>query len=60
MAILVKIQTIRLLPLGDEEVLGESYVTGNSIGDCLNSRAPNPAEGAMFKVLVVSKEVING
>lgn len=54
----VKIESIRLLPMGEEEVVSGAYVTGPSIGACLDRRAPSPANGVVFRVFVISNEVL--
>lgn len=55
---IVKIQTIREGP-DFKEVLDENFVVGESIGDCLDSCAPDPREGSIFKVYVISREALH-
>lgn len=58
MSVVVAIQVIRSND-GYDEVIKEQHVIGESIGDCLDSFAPSPAEGAIFKVFVISPEALH-
>lgn len=57
--ILVKIENLRPVPLSlpENEVVDTEFITAIRIGDALNLYSPNPGEGAIFRVTVVSNHV---
>lgn len=54
--VLVKIEVLRPVPPSrpENEVITIEFVTAISIGDALNSFAPDPGEGAIFRITVLS------
>lgn len=66
--IVVRIETIRwttevdtreaLLTKAVQEVLDERVVVADNIGAALNFIAPDPADGAVFRVTIISRKAI--
>lgn len=43
----------------EEQIIGTKMVVGETMGDCLDSIAPDPGENAIWRIRLISKEVLH-
>lgn len=61
--IAVQIDVVRVVRREDcedeEQIIGTKMVVGETMGECLDSMAPNPSDSSIWRIRMISREVLH-